>query len=281
MPFLIDTHAHLDAEVYAGELQDVVKRALQDDIWIVTVGSDLASSRRAVEIAEMFPEGVFAAVGLHPLKVPADVSAQDKVLDLEGFRQLAQHPKVVALGETGLDFHDLALDAPGDPARPLAEKIKKNQINALGAFLQLSKEFRLPLLLHCREAHAEMLDLLETWDKTSAGFDARGIVHCFSGDWKDARRYFNLDFMISVTGLFANAGYQADLIRKVPLQRLAVESDCPYLTPDAWSSRRSEPSFIGRLAETLAGIHGESKAAVAAQTTENALKIFGRMKRLV
>ncbi len=275
----IDTHAHLDADIYAHELEGVIRRALQENVWIITVGSDIATSRRAIEIAEMFPEGVYAAVGLHPLKVPTDIKAEDKLVDLEAFREMAQHPKVVALGETGLDFSGLPDAGRKNPGQPLAERHRQNQINVLSAFLQMSKEFRLPLLLHCRDAHQEMLDLLETWDKTSVGFDARGIIHCFSGDWKQARRYFNLDFLVSLTGLITHAHFQAELIRKAPLNRLVIESDCPHLTPEPWSIRRNEPSFLPRIAASLAGIRGEPLSVIAEQTTANVLRVFSRIKK--
>jgi TatD DNase family protein len=279
MPFLIDTHAHLDADIYRRELDIVVKHALDDGIWVITVGSDLESSRRAIEIAERHPQGVFAAVGLHPLRVPGGVKAEDKLVDMDKFHELARHPKVVALGETGLDHHDLPRSTKADPKAALADRTKESQRKVFSAFLELSRELRLPLILHCREAHDEMLEMLETWDKATRGFDARGVVHCFSGDWKQARRYFNLDFLVSFTGLVTHAHYQAETIKKAPPSRIAVESDCPYLTPTPWSIRRNEPGYVKGVAAALAGIRGVTTEQLAKETTQNALKVFSKMLR--
>lgn len=277
MPKYIDTHAHLDSDVYARELEHVIKRALDADVWIVTLGSDLESSRRAVEIASRYPSGVYAAVGLHPLKVTADSLAEDKLVDLDAFRVLAENPKVVALGECGLDYHDLPPPVRGRMS-PEAEAVRINQKKVFRQFLQLSEELRLPLLLHCREAYDDAISMIETWDKTSRGFDCRGIVHCFTGDWKQARRFFNRDFYISVVGAVAHGAFQTELIRKAPLNRLVLESDCPHLTSPPWAMRRNEPSFLPLIAAGVAAIRGEKPEQVAVQTAENALKILNRLR---
>lgn len=280
MPFLIDTHAHLDADIYKNDLDIVVKHALEDGVWIVTIGNDYASSKRAVEIAERYPDGVFAAVGIHPLNIKGDVTADDKLLDLEKFFALARHPKVVAIGETGLDFHDLPPAGRRDSNAAKSEKIRGNQKKVFGRFLELSKELRLPILLHCRDAESEMLAMLEVWDKMTPGFDARGIVHCFSGDWKTARRFFALNFAVSVTGIMSQGHYQTELIRKSPLAKLVLESDCPFLTAIPWSIRRNEPGYLSIVAATVAGIRGQTVAEIAAQTTENTMKILRKLPQM-
>lgn len=278
MPRLIDTHCHLDSDIYVRDLDIVVRHAMQDEIWMVTVGNDYASSKRAVEIAEKY-EGVYAAIGLHPLKVRRELTTDDQLFDIEKFRVLAQHPKVVAIGETGLDFQDVNDDRRPGPMIPQAEIVRENQKKAFVMFLELSRELRLPLMLHCRDAHGEMLDILETWDKTTPGFDSRGIVHCFSGNWKDARRYYNLDFLISFTGIMTHGAYQTEVLKKSPTSRIAVESDCPFLTPVAWSIRRNEPSYLMGIADAVAGIRGTTTAEIEKQTTENALRVFKRLPR--
>ncbi len=278
MPRLIDTHCHLDSDIYARDLDIVVRHAIQDDIWMITVGNDYASSKRAVEIAEKY-EGVYAAVGLHPLKVRRELTTDDQLFDIEKFRVLAQHPKVVAIGETGLDFHAVNDDRRSGPMIQQAEIVRENQKKAFVMFLELSRELRLPLMLHCRDAHGEMLDILETWDKTTPGFDSRGVIHCFSGNWKEARRYYNLDFVISFTGIMTHGAYQTDVLKRSPTSRIAVESDCPFLTPVPWSIRRNEPSYLMGIADAVAGIRGASVADIEKQTTENALRVFKRLPR--
>lgn len=278
-PRILDTHAHLDSKVYERDLDIVVRHALEDGVWIVTVGNDYQSSVQAVSIAERYPEGVYAAVGLHPLRIGAAALAEDKLIDIGKFEALARHPKVVAVGETGLDFHDLPQGKRGGPEHQIAERIKLNQMKVFARFLELSRELRLPLMLHCREAHDEMLKMLETWDKATSGFDSRGVVHCFSGNWKQARKYFNLDFMISVTGIVAHGGYQGELLRKAPLGRLLAESDCPFLTPQPFSLRRNEPQFVSSVTARLAGLRKMRVEDVEKQLAENAMSVFKRIPR--
>lgn len=279
LPKLIDTHAHLDQDIYAHDLEIVVKHALEDGIWIVTIGTDYETSKRAVELAERFPEGVYAAVGIHPRKVGENLLAEDKLLQFEKFSELAAHPKVVAIGETGLDFHDLPRDPRTDPNLQAAERIRANQKKVLGAFLELARQHRLPLSLHCREAHGEMLQMLDNWGKTSPGYDAKGVVHCFSGSWKEAKRYFNLGFAVSLTGIITHGAYQTELIKKAPASQLMIESDCPYLTPVPWSIRRNEPAYLSAVADSLAGIRGIPAAQAYKETTMTALRMFTRIPR--
>lgn len=277
IPTYVDTHSHLDSDIYARDLDVVVKKALDEGVWIVTLGSDLESSRKAVAIAERYPEGVFAAVGLHPKKVPVVAAHDATLIDLSPFAELARHPKVVAIGETGLDYSEFPQGTRGGPMRQLAEQAKANQKKVFGRFMDLSRELRLPMLLHCREAHEDMLTMLETWDKTTRGFDSRGIVHCFSGSWKQARRYFNLDFVLSVTGTVTHGGYQEEVIRKAPATHLAIESDCPHMAQVPWGSRRNEPSYLHVVADGVAVTRGEKPAQVAADTTRNAMRVLRKM----
>lgn len=278
-PRLLDTHAHLDSKVYERDLDIIVRHALEADVWTITVGNDYLSSMRSISIAERYQKGVYAAVGLHPLKIGAVELADDKLIDIGKFQALAANPKVVAIGETGLDFHDLPETRRNTQERQVAERIKLNQMRVFARFLELSRQLRLPIMLHCRDAHDEMLKMLETWDKATSGFDSRGVVHCFSGTWKQARKYFNLDFMISVTGIVAHGGYQSEILKKAPLNRLLAESDCPFLTPQAFSLRRNEPQFVLSVAERIAGIRGMKVDDVREQLSKNALAVFKKIPR--
>lgn len=278
MPRIIDTHAHLDSSIYEQDLWNVMERAAQEDVWVVTVGNDYGSSVQAVDIANRY-ENVYAAIGLHPLHVRTDADADDRLMDLDKYSALAQDPKVVAIGETGLDFGDIPADTRHHPDANRFERIKDSQKKVLGRFLQLSKETRLPLLLHCRDAHEEMIEMLDTWDKATSGFDSRGIVHAFTGSWKDARKYFGLNFMLSMTGIITYGAYQTEIVKKMPLQHLVLESDCPYMTPIPWNLRRNEPCFVVNVADAVSGIRGISRQSVERQTTENALRIFRKIPR--
>jgi TatD DNase family protein len=275
---LIDTHSHLDDEVLGRDLDIIIKHALEENIGMVTVGSDLESSRRAVAIANKYPEGVYAAIGLHPQKVSLDGTGTEGI-EIGRFRELLAHPKVVAIGEIGLDYRDFPVLRRGDARTALVEGAKSRQKAVLSAFLELSREARLPLLLHCREAQEDLLGLLENWDKLTPGFDAHGIVHGFVGDWKTARRFFNLDFAISVTGIMAHGAYNTEAIRKAPASQLVIESDCPHSTVAPWAMRRSEPSYLPACVSAIAALRGEKTEALMASMTANSLRILKRLPR--
>ncbi len=192
---LFDTHAHLNLSAFDDDWRETAKRALDAGIWIINVGDNLETSKKAVAIAEEFSDGVYAAVGLHPSEV------QEEQFDIAEYEKLAAHPKVVALGEVGLDYYKLpetirpesAGGVVGNKQIKSPDEIKNLQKKVLLEFLKLSAKTKLPLIIHCRDAHADMIDLLENFDKPP-GPDTRGVMHCFSGSWEEARRYLNLGF---------------------------------------------------------------------------------------
>jgi TatD DNase family protein len=311
---LIDTHAHLNFEAFNNDWKEVAKRALDAGIWIINVGSNLETSKRAVEIAENFEEGVYAAVGLHPIHV------LDENFDIAEYEKLATHPKVVAFGEVGLDYYHLPttikpeqFSISGRAVKPGAESgreiktpddIKNLQKEVLKEFINLSQKMRLPLILHCRDgvvskkeireqifagpdrqqrglgAHRELLDILYEFDTKSKKFDTRGVVHCFSGDWEQALRYFNLDFLISFTGIITFAHYEGHILKKAPLNKIMVETDCPYLAPEPMRGRRNEPIYVEYVAREIASVKELSYEEVVKQTTENALCLFSKITKV-
>jgi len=274
-----DTHAHLDDPVYDRDLPGLLERAAAKRVGVLTVGHDYASSKRGVEIAERY-DNVWAAVGLHPRRLLAAGANETQDFDLEKFGELAWHPKVVAVGECGLDYREFP-ERPSPADIPAVEWFKSLQLKVLGRFLELAREERLPLVMHCRggmAAHEDMCRTLESWDRATPGFDARGIMHAFDGSWKDARRYFSLNFLISVNGVTAVGGYASEVLRKAPLSQVAVESDCPELMGMGWV-RRNEPAYLPSLIEAVAAMRGESSQEVARQTVENVLRTFPKITR--
>ena len=230
---------------------------------ILTVGTTVASSRRAIELAEAH-QGILAAVGIHPHDAAAVTEA-----DVDEIERLAEHPRVVAIGEIGLDFY-----------RHYSPR--ERQLDALRWQLHVASRRGLPVIIHAREAHDEMLDVLGEWlawhGTDPVGTDGVGVIHCFMGDTATAGRYLEMGFMIS---LAAYVGYPAsrdsyDVIRGSPSDRLLVETDCPYLAPEQLRGRRNEPAYVRHTAEALAGIRGVPLEAVARETTNNARRLFGR-----
>jgi TatD DNase family protein len=277
---LFDTHAHLNFEAFLDDWKETAKRALDAGIKIINVGSNLETSKKAVAIAEEFPDGVYAAVGLHPVHV------SDEDIDIEEYKKLAVHPKVVALGEIGLDYFRMPSSirpegsGSGVSGRQIKSptEIKNLQKGVLLEFLKLSVEKKLPVIVHCREAHADLIQLLENFDKP-AGPDARGVMHCFSGSFEEARRYLNLGFLISFTGVITFAHYEGEALAKIPLNKIMVETDCPYLTPEPHRGKRNEPLYVEFVAKEVARVRNESYEEVEKITTENAKRLFSKMEK--
>jgi len=290
-PFsLVDTHAHLDDRAFAADREAVIARAVAAGVSrILTVGVDLPSSRAAIALAEKHP-AVYAAVGLHPHDARKWNEATAREL-----RALAQHPRVVAIGETGLDFY-----------RNLSPR--QAQLAAFRAQLALAGELGLPVIIHDRdeapsrltsrnggrdgasEAHEEVLAILQEWAAAVPGRSARdqnhdrqsqpaacGVLHAFSGDLALAEEVSKLGFFIALGGplTFTNARRLVEVARQLPLDRLLLETDCPYLTPEPFRGRRNEPAYVRYVAERLAQIRAQPVEVVARATTQNALALFG------
>ena len=251
--FLTDTHAHLDFPQFDDDREEVIARALAAGVGIIiNVGADLASSRRAVALAEAHPQ-IYAAVGVHPHD--AKTLTEEVLTEL---RELARHPQVVAIGEIGLDFYrDLS---PRDVQRQAFERQ-----------LALARELDKPVIIHDREAHAEVMDTLRRWQ------GLRGVLHCFSGSLEMARRAVELGFYISIAGpvTFKNARRLPEIVRQLPLERLLIETDCPYLAPHPHRGERNEPAYVRLVAEAVAEIKGLPLEEVARVTTANTQTLFG------
>jgi TatD DNase family protein len=259
---LVDTHAHLDSSRFNGDREAAIERARQAQVvGIVNVGIDLESSRRAVRLAAEH-DLVYAAVGIHPHHArKLDGTA------LAALRELAQQPKVVAVGEIGLDFfRDLS---PRDVQR-----------RAFQAQLAWAGKLGKPVIVHDREAHREILDTLVGWAKemeASPLTGRLGVLHTFSGDLAMAEKAIELGFYVSVSGpvTYEDERRLPEIVRAVPMDRLLVETDCPYLPPHPHRGKRNEPAYVRLVAERIAELRGVSLGELAAATTANAKRLFG------
>jgi TatD DNase family protein len=250
---LADTHAHLNMKEFDPDRESVLERAADSGVeWILDVGTDLESSRKAVREAACL-KTVFAAAGVHP---HAALAVNPSVLsELE---TLLSSPKVKALGEIGLDYHyDFSP--------------RSVQRDAFRAQLEMALSRRMPVIIHVREAMADALDILHAF--SADGWE--GVFHCFSGNSEDASRLIRMGFHISFTGVvtFPNFG-KFDAVRQVPLNRLLLETDAPYMTPVPHRGKRNEPAFLTFTAAKLSEILGVEPNFLAAQTTRNALTLF-------
>ncbi len=267
---LIDTHAHLNFHEYNQDRPEVFGRALDNDIWLINVGANYASSQRAVEYLQQYPQGVYAAVGLHPEHLIDQIFREEgkeivikkEIFDKEKYRTLAKSsPKVVAIGETGLDYYRLE----GNQA-----EIKNNQKKVFEEHLALAKELNLPVVFHCREAHSDMLEILKK-------YQVRGVAHSFTGTAEDLQAYLAMGFYISYNGIITfkkKAEQLKNLVKITPLDKILLETDCPYLTPEPHRGQRNEPSYVKYVAEKVAELKNVSVEEVAEITTDNAKKLF-------
>ena len=252
---LIDTHAHLDFSEYYGEREQVIKRARDRGvIKIVNIGTDLSSSRRSLALSQQY-QCVYAAVGVHPHNADEVELQQARLL----LKDLAKADKVKAIGEIGLDFH--YDNSPRNIQKEVFEEL-----------VELAVELQLPVIIHSREAAAETMEILEEYSFANRA----GIMHCFAGDDNMAERALQLGFYIAVGGIitFKNSQKLCQTISRIPLERLLVETDCPFLTPEPNRGKRNEPAYVQHVVHRLADIKNVSPEEVAAQTVQNARDVF-------
>lgn len=253
---LIDSHAHIQGKEYAGEAAAVIERARAAGVErIIAVGGagDMSSNSDAVALAHSF-ENIYATVGMHPHD--AKGVGPDEV---EKLKALSREPKVVAIGETGLDYY--YNHSPRDVQR-----------RVFAQFIQMARETGLPIVVHERDAAADGAELL----RSEGEGRLRGVIHCFTGNYQAARAYLDLGFYISFTGIitFKNAETLRDVVRRVPLERMLVETDSPYLTPVPHRGKRNEPAYVRLVAESVASIKGVTLEEVARITTDNGRQLF-------
>jgi TatD DNase family protein len=253
---LIDTHCHLDDPQFGVDTSKVIHRARENGIeQMVCVGTDLESTQRCIELAERY-SFIYAAAGVHP-------HFADKVFTPEHFQPLvkkAGHPRVVAIGETGLDYYKKF-------ARP------ERQQELLRQHLRLSETLNKPLVIHCRDAHDDFFRILQQDRKPPV----KGVMHCFSSTRENARKAMDWGLYISIAGpvTYPNAASLADVVKYIPLDRLVVETDSPYLAPQANRGQRNEPAYVRFVAEKIAELQGIAPDVVCERTTLNARALFG------
>ncbi|MFE4708895.1 TatD family hydrolase [Peribacillus simplex] len=252
---LFDTHVHVNAEQFNEDLEDVIDRAKEAGVNnMVVVGFDRPTIKRAMELIEAY-DFMYAAVGWHPVDA-IDMTEED----LQWIEELSNHPKVVAIGEMGLDYH-------------WDKSPKDVQMEVFRKQIRLAKKVGLPIIIHNREATADIVNILKEEEASMVG----GIMHCFSGSAETALECINMNFYISLGGpvTFKNAKKPKEVAAAVPLDRLLIETDCPYLAPHPYRGKRNEPSYVKLVAEQIAEIKQLTLEEVSQATTENAKKLFG------
>lgn len=284
---IIDTHSHLNFNAYKNDLDEVIKRTLDSDIFCINVGSKYETSKEAVEIAEKH-EGMYAAVGLHPIYAAAefvkirtdpeegDFLPKEQEFDYEKYKNLSLSKKVIAIGEIGLDYYY----RPKTKAK--LEQFKEKQKQIFLQQLDFARELDLPVILHCRMAHEDLIKLLGAQIAVSYK-EMKGVIHCFTGGIKEMEQYLNLGFYIGINGIiFSALGGSAsggkmpldEVIKKCPLDKILVETDCPYLTPPQEGNKRNEPIFVKHVIQKIADLKALSFEEITEKTTRNAKDLF-------
>jgi TatD DNase family protein len=281
---LIETHAHLDYPDFATDFDDVLRRANEAGVTrIITIGTSIESSRRAVELAEKYPS-IYAVIGVHPIHV--DQAGEDVITPL---RDLAKSPRVVAIGETGLDYHHLpsveaakqknvqvfsALQSGTEEQLEASIEdgaFKSKQANLFEEQLDLAVELQLNVVIHQRDAWDDTLEIMRPYSGR-----LRGVFHCFGGTLEQANEVLDLDHLVSFTGIvtFKNGANVRQVAAEVPFWKFMVETDCPYLAPVPFRGKRCEPAHTRIVAETIAAARGVPFQEIAEATTATAEEFF-------
>jgi len=279
-PKYIDIHSHVNFKAFKEDGDAVIQRALDNDIWLINVGSQYSTSKRAVEIAHKYKEGVFAAVGLHPIHLEKSYHEDEEIggeafisraeiFDRERYLELARDPKVVAIGECGLDYYHLNKDS--------VEKQKKAFIEQI----EMANEVDKPLMLHTRNnqndkslnAYGDVLEILKKHAKI------KGVSHCFAGSVGDMKNFVDLGFYISFSGNITykqKAGFPdyEEIIKATPLDKILTDTDSPYLAPVPYRGKRNEPIYVKEIVKKIAEIKNLPEEEVAKVIITNTRRLF-------
>ena len=269
MPKYIDIHSHVNFKAFDEDRDEIIRRALENDTWVINVGTQADTSRVAVEIANQYPEGVYAIIGLHPIHTGAsyhdiqelgeggkEFTSRGEVFDKELYRELLKSKKVVGIGECGLDYY-----------RCTPESISKQKENFISQ-IELANEFNKPLMLHIRNAYHDALEILKKYSKV------KGNAHFFAGTSEEAKAYLDFGFTLSFTGVITFTDDYDEIIRNTPLDMIMSETDSPYVTPVPHRGKRNEPSYIREVVKKIAEIKNMPEEEVAEAMMANAKRIF-------
>jgi len=255
---MIDTHSHLNFKAFKDDYAQVIERSFNNGIkFIINVGSQFETSKKAIELADSY-KNLYATVGLHPIHV------KDEKFSFETYKKLTQNKKVVAVGETGLDYFHIK-----------EKKLINLQKEIFLSHIKLAQELDLPLILHCRDskeepnkAYEEMLEILKK-EKIK-----KGVIHCFSATLQIAQRFLTMGFYLGFTGIITFAEELEEVVKEVSLERILTETDCPYLAPVPYRGQRCEPWYVKFVIEKIAKTKNISYNKVLEQTAKNAVELF-------
>lgn len=276
MPKYIDIHSHVNFTAFDIDRDEVIKRALDNDTWVINVGTQVDTSRQAVEIANNHKEGVYAIIGLHPIHTGksfhdkqelgdegSEFTSRGEVFDKNIYRELLKDDKVVAIGECGLDYYRTEMESIENQKKAFIEQI------------ELANEIGKPLMLHIRDAYSDALQILKEYAKV------KGVVHFFAGSLENAKDFIDFGFSLSFTGAITypprkngkNCDY-VEIIKSIPLDMILTDTDSPYIAPVPYRGKRNEPVYVKEIVKKIAEIKGLPEIEVAEAIIANAKKLF-------
>jgi len=287
-PHFIDAHTHVQFSGFDTDREAVIERARQADVWMVNVGTQNDTSRAAVALAEHYPEGVYAAIGLHPIHTARSYhdeaelgggeaakafTSRGEIFDVDYYRELALHEKTVAIGECGLDY--FRFDERED-----RDVQMKRQREAFAAQVALAREVKKPLMIHCRSAFGDLIEILRS--PAYPKIENPGIIHFFTGTSDDAQKLLALGFSFTFGGVItfpprkgAAQGDYDEVVKMIPADRILSETDAPYVSPASYRGKRNEPAYVIATVKKLAELKNVSTEEMKVQIWNNARRIFG------
>ncbi len=276
---MFDTHCHVQFQGFKKDADEIIKKCGEKGMILNLVGTQKDTSRAGVEMAQKYPF-TYASIGLHPVHLfsthideeESSFTSREEDFDYEYYKTLGQNPKVVAIGECGLDLYRL-------PEGRTVEEVLEKQKKVFSLQYKLAQELNLAMVIHCREAHQQLIDLLKTFTTSF-----RATVHCYTSNWHYAQQYLDLGLHLGFTGVITfpprktDPQAQSDLLEVVkncPLERIVIETDAPYLAPQVYRGTRCEPPMVEEVIKKIAELKNISFAEVEKATTENAKRLFG------
>lgn len=283
---LVDTHCHLQFKAYENDREEVILRCQEKGLVMNVIGTQKDTSAKAVELTEKYPE-IYATVGLHPVHVTSaevdeeeiNFKSREERFDYGFYKRLASHPKVIAIGECGIELFHL-------PVGVNREEIIARHKELFLQQYKLAQELGLPVVIHVREAYDELLQILQS-EILNLKSAISGVVHCYSGNWEQAQKYLDLGLYLGFTGIISFPALKTnprpnlellEAVKQCPLDKILVETDAPYLAPQAYRGQRCEPWMVEEVVKKIAEIKGISEVEVGQVTLENARRLFTRIK---
>ncbi len=286
-PIFVDTHCHVHFQSFKDDMTEVVEKTVSQGVVMNAVGTQRDTSRAGVELAQRYAH-IYASVGLHPVHLfsqhideeESSFNTREEVFDYDYYRTLALNPKTIAIGECGLDLYRL-------PETISADQVLERQQAVFRDHFRLAQEVNLPLAIHVRDAYPQMIDLLKELMLQYNQAQLRSVIHCYIGNWEYAQEFLKLGSYLGFTGIITFPPKKSapeaqaallEVVKKCPLDRMVLETDSPYLAPGKFRGKRAEPWMVQEVAKKIAEIKGISLSDVEKATTENALKLFSKIK---